>query len=115
MLRTSGKFTPHAWTSITTCPGAGTGSSTSSRTRDSGGPNCLHCTALMEGDVRSRVIGVLAVDVEPHRRHDVSISRRNRSPPAAQDRPAVEVRGVEGSNRGEQVRVLRSAALGLLS
>src|SRR5947209_9952886 len=45
MMRVSGKLTPAAQTSMTTWPGDATGSSTSSTTSDSGGPNDLHRTA----------------------------------------------------------------------
>src|SRR5438045_8834650 len=46
MISTSGKFTLAALTVITTSPGPGRGDGTSSTTRDSGGPNCLHRTAF---------------------------------------------------------------------
>src|SRR3954452_17370825 len=49
IIRTSGKLTAQACTSTTTCPAAGVGSSTSSNTSDSGGPNSLHRTAFTAG------------------------------------------------------------------
>ena len=42
-----GKLTLAAFTATTTCPLPATGSATSSTTRDSGGPNCLHRTAFI--------------------------------------------------------------------
>src|SRR5258707_331016 len=47
MSRTSGKFTPLAFTEIRTCPLPGLGEGTSSTTSASGGPHSLHSTALM--------------------------------------------------------------------
>ena len=46
-MRVSGNVTGAALTSISTSPGPGVGSATSSITKSSGGPNCLHKTARM--------------------------------------------------------------------
>src|SRR5216684_6664352 len=53
MMRTSGKFTLAAFTDTTTSPGPGVGDGTSSTTSDSGGPYCLHRTALTTRPWRS--------------------------------------------------------------
>src|SRR5258706_13984319 len=53
MMRTSGKFTAAAFTDTTTSPGPGVGDGTSSPTSDSGGPYCLHRTALTTRPWRS--------------------------------------------------------------
>src|SRR5882762_1790263 len=47
MRRTSGKFTPLAFTETRSCPLPGAGDATSSTTSESGGPQFLHSTALM--------------------------------------------------------------------
>src|SRR5690554_3152919 len=47
MMSVSGKFTPAAFTSMSTWPGPGTGSATSSTTSVPGGPHALQSTALM--------------------------------------------------------------------
>src|SRR3954466_1369985 len=48
MMRTSGKLTLAAFTVMTTSPGPARGDSSSSTTRDSGGPNCLQRTAFID-------------------------------------------------------------------
>src|SRR5258706_4215641 len=47
MRRTSGKFTPLAFTETRSCPLSGLGEGTSSTTSASGGPQSLHSTAFM--------------------------------------------------------------------
>src|SRR6266850_1777210 len=47
MRRTSGKFTPLAFTETRTCPLPGLGEGMSSTTSASGGPHSLHSTAFM--------------------------------------------------------------------
>src|SRR5436189_4397459 len=47
MRRTSGKFTPLAFTETKSCPLPGAGDGTSSTTSESGGPQFLHSTAFM--------------------------------------------------------------------
>src|SRR3977135_1853202 len=47
MRRTSGKFTPLAFTETRSCPLSGLGEATSSPTSASGGPQSLHSTAFM--------------------------------------------------------------------
>src|SRR2546430_1301625 len=47
MRRTSGKFTPLAFTDTRSCPLAGAGDGMSSTTSASGGPQLLHSTAFM--------------------------------------------------------------------
>src|SRR2546423_10638937 len=47
MRRTSGKFTPLAFTDTRSCPLPGAGEGTSSTTSESGGPQFLHSTAFM--------------------------------------------------------------------
>src|SRR5882672_3511581 len=53
MRRTSGKFTPLAFTETRSCPLPGAGDGTSSTTSESGGPQSLHSTALMRAFLRS--------------------------------------------------------------
>src|SRR6266487_1111747 len=53
MRRTSGKFTPLAFTETKSCPLPGAGDGTSSTTSESGGPQFLHSTAFMRALSRS--------------------------------------------------------------
>src|SRR5256885_7514146 len=58
MRRTSGKFTPLAFTETRSCPLPGAGDGMSSTTSDSGGPQSLHSTAFMRA--LSRSCGIIA-------------------------------------------------------
>src|SRR5438552_148182 len=53
MRRTSGKFTPLAFTDTRSCPLAGAGDGMSSTTSASGGPQLLHSPAVMRALLRS--------------------------------------------------------------
>src|SRR3954469_21670711 len=64
MMSTSGKLTLAAFTEMTTSPAPGLGEGSSSKTSDSGGPNCLQTIAFMFGPLLAGASGLAAVDGE---------------------------------------------------